>query len=261
MIRRIGNELKTMYPRKYILICTAAVLFLSFLSATGSRQAGTAGDLIMQVLGGVRSGVNYVSYIKSMPWLIINTLFVGVVLLYCNMEINHRIYMVLSRYSSYTQWWNLKFTSVLLGSMIFSLVSVFVVAAVGCLHNDISFGLTGEYALSSLSWLIPIFTVFCCLIGALLLFCFTWTANMKTCLLVYAISTIVPITMCWVIPDATAWLFGNWGMLKKSNVVDTVYGFSPWLVLAFEVLLIAGLYFFGRSKMILKKICYRVSMQ
>lgn len=261
MMRRIWNELKVMYPKRTVLVCVVAILFLSVLSATDSGQIRTTGDLLMQVFGGVRSGVDYVSYIKPMPWLIIHILFAGIILLYCNMEINNRIYMVLSRYSLYTQWWNVKFISILLGSMVYSLGSVFVVTAVGCLHNDISFGLSGAYAFASLNWLIPLFTVFCCLSGTLMLFCFTWTANIKTCLLVYAILIIVPITVSWAIPDATAWLLGNWGALKKSNTVDTVYGFSPELVLALEALLMVGLYFFGKTKIVVKNICYKLSVQ
>ncbi len=261
MIRHIKNELKTMYPKQYMLICAAVGLFLSFLTVTNSQQMLSAGDLLMEVLGGVRSGVNYASYTKALPWLLINLAFAGVILLYCNTEINHRIHMVLSRYSSYSQWWNLKFISVLLGSLIYALGSILIVAVTGYMNSDISFSLSGEYAFASIGWLIPLLIVSYCLFGILILFCFTGTANIKTSLLVYAVSMIVPITISWIVPELAAWLFGNWGMLKKSNVIDTVYGFSPGLVISIQVLLIAVLYFSGKSKMILKKICYRVSMQ
>lgn len=261
MIRRIGNELKFMYPKQYILISSSLILLISILSVTEGRQVKTAGDLIMLLLGGARSGIDYVSYIKVMPWLIINMLFAGIILLYCNMEINHRIYLVLSRYRSYAQWWDVKFASVLLSSVIYSLGAVLLISTVGCLHTGFSFGLTGEYSFASIGWLVPLYTASCCLIGTLLLLCFVYSASLRTCLIVLAVSLIVPITLSWTAPDTSAWLFGNWGMLKKSSVIDTPYGFSSEIVLGVEALIIIALFFLGRSRIAVKEICSKVNAE
>lgn len=261
MMRSVWNDLKTMYAKPVVLACISAVFLVSFLSATEVGASKTTGDLLLQVLGGVRNGANYASYASAVPWLLMNLLLSGMILLYCNMEVNKRIYFVLSRFASYSQWWNIKFACVLFGSLAFAIVSVLLVAMTGCIHNGLTLSLTGEYVSATIDWLFPLYIVSICMFGMLLLFCFITTGSIKTTLILYFIALVVPITIGWILPDVSAWLFGNWGMLKRSSSIDSVYGFSPPFILPLELIIIVGLYFLGKTKPVLKNICYKASLQ
>jgi hypothetical protein len=210
------------------------VFIVTFIALNLTEPGGSGSNLFW---GGIafQADPNSLDLIGLGRWMLFVSPYILFACVLSEQELNKMGPYVIPRYHSYTRWWRSKVLSLMIGCLVYLALGMIETM----IHLDFSSQSLQEIGLSSLGVSLCLTSLHLYLISLLILAGNTLYSNQHVIAL-GALSiegiTLLPAMMH---AKASRFMFGTWGMLYRSNLVNQTFGFPIIAILLVQAILCA----------------------
>ena len=210
------------------------VFIVTFIALNLTEPGGSGSNLFW---GGIafQADPNSLDLINLGRWMLFVSPYILFACVLSEQELNNMGPYVIPRYQSYTRWWRSKVLSLMMGCLIYLVVGMIETM----IHLDFSGQSVQDIGLANIGLSLCLTFLHLYLISLLILAGHTLFLNQHVIAL--GALGLEGITLLPAMMDAkvSRFMFGTWGMLYRSNLVNQTFGFHIIAILLVQAILCA----------------------